>query len=655
MPAALPAARQAIATARGAFDRGDQSAAAAALGRVEQLLTGRQDDEAAAVRHTARALAAYHAGDADSCLAAQERLLIALRRTGALAALGDALIRDAGARMSFGRPGSAERLDEGLEIARNIGDLVLEARASGTRAMLALREGRPADALIGAAECAVAARLSRDTRWLAAAEGTSAGALLALGDPPGARRLALSALETVRAAGLDRVALDLELGAVHALLASDRAGEAAERLERLEEAIPPEDVRLSAKLEVARGVLARATGEPEAALSALERAAIGWTRLEDKSQIAETLCAAVAVAVEAGLVDRAVVLRAGLARTPPPPALEALAEARLAHLLDAPGAATEAARRAVSVARERGSPALLDEALEHQLALTRAGGRVDAALAAAVELAQTRAAATQAVLEARGAADAAAARVLSRAEEIDRGTGLGTAARAARQTRQDLVEAMQQLAHRVRNALANVGACGELMVLSDDRARRGVLQDRIQAGVERACEELDLAVQLARGGEVGEAPVTKLAPLAYRVVELYRANAERKDIALAARIHTPACARIDPVQARDLLENLVSNSVKFCRTGDTVQVRIAAEGAWATVTVCDDGPGIPAVDHARVFEPRAVSTSRPTGGEPSTGLGLSMVRTAAERAGGDVTLASAPGAGATFQVRLPLA
>ncbi len=101
------------------------------------ILDGLAGDESRAVVHAAAALAAYHSGELQRCLTEQQALIAVLRRIGDRERLGDALIRDAGARMSGGRDGAHARLEEGIAVAREIGALQLEARALATRAMLA--------------------------------------------------------------------------------------------------------------------------------------------------------------------------------------------------------------------------------------------------------------------------------------------------------------------------------------------------------------------------------------------------------------------------------------------------------------------------------------------------------------------------------------
>jgi signal transduction histidine kinase len=103
-----------------------------------------------------------------------------------------------------------------------------------------------------------------------------------------------------------------------------------------------------------------------------------------------------------------------------------------------------------------------------------------------------------------------------------------------------------------------------------------------------------------------------------------------------------------------VLENVVSNAVKFSPWRSTVVVAVHADGGAGLVDVEDEGPGVSEVDRARLFAKFARLSARPTGGESSTGLGLSIVKTLTEAMGGEVSLESPPGRGARFRVRLPV-
>jgi len=107
----------------------------------------------------------------------------------------------------------------------------------------------------------------------------------------------------------------------------------------------------------------------------------------------------------------------------------------------------------------------------------------------------------------------------------------------------------------------------------------------------------------------------------------------------------------DPMALRRLFSNLLDNAVKF---GGRARTRVFRDATNAVVEIEDDGPGIPAADREKVFEPfyrREPSRSRQTGG---IGLGLAVVRSIARGHGGDVALVNRAGGGLTARVQLPL-
>jgi len=84
-----------------------------------------------------------------------------------------------------------------------------------------------------------------------------------------------------------------------------------------------------------------------------------------------------------------------------------------------------------------------------------------------------------------------------------------------------------------------------------------------------------------------------------------------------------------------------------------VQIRLWEEAKEVRVSFKDQGPGLNAEDQKKLFQRFARLSARPTGGESSTGLGLSIVHRLARAMGGDVTCACAPGEAATFTLHLP--
>lgn len=114
----------------------------------------------------------------------------------------------------------------------------------------------------------------------------------------------------------------------------------------------------------------------------------------------------------------------------------------------------------------------------------------------------------------------------------------------------------------------------------------------------------------------------------------------------------PQCDIVgDPLRLRQALENLLANALKY--SDKMVVMALSKRDPGYVLTVTDQGIGIPAPEHARVFDPffRASNAT----GKPGHGLGLSIVKTCVEQHGGKVEFVSKAGKGTTFTLTLPLA
>ena len=147
-----------------------------------------------------------------------------------------------------------------------------------------------------------------------------------------------------------------------------------------------------------------------------------------------------------------------------------------------------------------------------------------------------------------------------------------------------------------------------------------------------------------------------LNAIAHRVGARNADYAQRKGIAL---VEEPAAAlpaaRGDDARLTEVLDNLIGNAIKFCTAGATVTVRTVAAPDSVTFEVSDTGPGIPADEMDKLFVAYAGLTNRPTAGEHSTGLGLSICKELIGLHGGDIGARNNPDGGATFWFRLPVA
>ena len=174
----------------------------------------------------------------------------------------------------------------------------------------------------------------------------------------------------------------------------------------------------------------------------------------------------------------------------------------------------------------------------------------------------------------------------------------------------------------------------------------------------RVARTIDDLMELSRI-ELGEEPIRDLVDVVDIVdgaIERVRPLAELRRIDVTT-LELPRGVRVsgDRRQLVSALGNLVENAVKYSESGSAVQVRVRVEGQLAELMVADNGIGIPATDHDRIFERFYrvdKARSRDTGG---TGLGLSIVRHVANNHGGDVLVSSREGEGSTFVLRIPTA
>jgi signal transduction histidine kinase len=110
----------------------------------------------------------------------------------------------------------------------------------------------------------------------------------------------------------------------------------------------------------------------------------------------------------------------------------------------------------------------------------------------------------------------------------------------------------------------------------------------------------------------------------------------------------------DADRMREAIDNLVSNAIKYSPIGGKITVLVTHEGKNTVIRIADEGAGLSPEDLGRLFGRFQRLSAKPTAGESSTGLGLSIVKRIIDMHGGQVTADSAgPGQGSTFTVTLP--
>jgi signal transduction histidine kinase len=146
---------------------------------------------------------------------------------------------------------------------------------------------------------------------------------------------------------------------------------------------------------------------------------------------------------------------------------------------------------------------------------------------------------------------------------------------------------------------------------------------------------------------------TDLGELIEEVVEGYVPVAAQKGMRIVADAPSRIFSMVDPRAMRQVVVNLLDNALKYGPKGQVVTIELERIEAIARMTVTDQGPGIPAGDRLRIWEP-FVRLSDRGGISGGSGIGLSVVRDLVKQHNGTISVADAPGGGARFTVDLPV-
>lgn len=145
-----------------------------------------------------------------------------------------------------------------------------------------------------------------------------------------------------------------------------------------------------------------------------------------------------------------------------------------------------------------------------------------------------------------------------------------------------------------------------------------------------------------------------IAALVMEIAETNRPSASNKQQTIDVSSPPERTTMCDADRMREAIDNLVSNAIKYSPIGGKIGLTVAYEGDHVLIHVADKGPGLSPEDLGRLFGRFQRLSAKPTGGESSTGLGLSIVKRIVDMHGGKVTANSAgTGEGSTFTISLP--
>ncbi len=241
-------------------------------------------------------------------------------------------------------------------------------------------------------------------------------------------------------------------------------------------------------------------------------------------------------------------------------------------------------------------------------------------------------------------------------ERLEADRALRERTEALARSNRELEEFAYVASHDLQEPLRKINAFGEMLRDAageglDPRARDYL--DRMLLAARRMQTLIDDLLTFSRVGTRAGAPVPVDLGITLRGV-LSDLETRIRDTGAVVRSDALPTVKVDPVQARQLLQNLVGNALKFHREGEPPRVTVSAaraEGGGAVLRVADEGIGFDPRYLDRIFKPFQRLHGR--GVYEGTGIGLAICRKIAEQWGGAITAESAPGRGATFTVTLP--
>ncbi|HEU5397160.1 MAG TPA: hybrid sensor histidine kinase/response regulator, partial [Verrucomicrobiae bacterium] len=226
-----------------------------------------------------------------------------------------------------------------------------------------------------------------------------------------------------------------------------------------------------------------------------------------------------------------------------------------------------------------------------------------------------------------------------------------------KQLAEDKDELIGILAHDLKNHVGGMNMSAELLRSQIERFKDERLT-RLSENILRSSSQLlafvkeFLANAAADYGFVAKPGRVNFSELVLNVARQYQEVAKRKNLEIQVDVTPDAMVFADASALNQIMDNLISNALKFSPPEKKIFVTVHTYPHQIECVVRDEGPGFTAEDKKRMFRRYGRLSARPTGGEPSTGLGLSIVRKLIHAIDGELSCDSRPGEGSAFTVRL---
>jgi PAS domain S-box-containing protein len=220
-------------------------------------------------------------------------------------------------------------------------------------------------------------------------------------------------------------------------------------------------------------------------------------------------------------------------------------------------------------------------------------------------------------------------------------------------------EFVASVSHELRTPLTSIRGYLELLredLEPDEQANEMLdIVDRNAGRLLALVNDLLFAAQVAAGKPLNlQLEVLDLAEIVLQAVTAAEPRAEHAGVAVETSVKALAI-RADALRVAQVVDNLISNAIKFTPPGGTVRIDLVERGPRAVLTVADTGIGIPDEERDELFTRFYRARAANDGAIQGTGLGLAIAKSIVEAHGGAIGFTSEFGMGTTFEVDLPLA
>jgi PAS domain S-box-containing protein len=216
------------------------------------------------------------------------------------------------------------------------------------------------------------------------------------------------------------------------------------------------------------------------------------------------------------------------------------------------------------------------------------------------------------------------------------------------------------VSHELRTPLTSIRGYLELLLEDAERFEQTHTDwlsviDRNSERLLCLVEDLLLKAQVNAGKVALTVKEIDVAAIVEHSVETGAPVATARGIALVSSAGPVPPVAADPVRLGQVIDNLISNALKFTPAGGRVEVRSSERNGRARIEIADTGMGISTTEQERLFERFYRTAQAQTDAVPGVGLGLSIAKAIVEAHGGTLSCESVEGAGTTFAIELPLA